>query len=65
MRDQWMNNCLVVYIERDVTRRINNEDVMQQFQNMKHCKKQCVFSFIFLFFCDADIFKFSFVLNFI
>ena len=32
-----MNDCLVVYIETDVTCRINNEEIMQQFQNMKHC----------------------------
>ena len=31
-----MNDCLVVYIEIDVTCRINNEEIMQQFQNMKH-----------------------------
>jgi len=31
-----MNDCLVVYIERDITCKINNEDIMQQFQNMKH-----------------------------
>ena len=29
MRDQWMNNCLVVYIERDVAGSIDNE--VQQF----------------------------------
>ena len=30
MRDQWMNNCLVVYIERDVAGSIDNEAIMQQ-----------------------------------
>ena len=35
MGDQWMNGCLVVYIERDVAYNIDNETIMQQFQNMK------------------------------
>ena len=30
-----MNNCLVVYIEKNVTDGIDNEDIMQRFQNMK------------------------------
>ena len=30
-----MDNCLAMYIERDVVRRIDNEYVMQRFQNMK------------------------------
>ena len=28
MRDQWMNDCLAVYIERDVTCSIDNETIM-------------------------------------
>ena len=35
MGDQWMNDCLFVYIKRDVTCSIDNETIMQQFQNMK------------------------------
>ena len=35
MRDQWMNNCLVMYIERDVGCSIDNKTIMQRFQNMK------------------------------
>ena len=30
-----MNDWLVVYIERDVTYSIDNETIMQRFQNMK------------------------------
>ena len=30
-----MNNCLAVYIEKNVTNGIDNEDIMQRFQNMK------------------------------
>ena len=30
-----MNGCLVVYIERDVACSIDNETIMQRFQNMK------------------------------
>ena len=33
MEDQRVNGCLTIYIERDVTRRIDNEDIMQQFKN--------------------------------
>ena len=29
MRDQWMNYCLIVYIERDVACSIDNETIMQ------------------------------------
>ena len=31
MGDQWMNDCLIVYIERDVACSIDNETIMQQF----------------------------------
>ena len=33
--DQWINDCLVVYIEKDVALSIDNEIIMQRFQNMK------------------------------
>ena len=35
MEDQWMNDCLVVYIKRDRVCNIDNETIMQRFQNMK------------------------------
>ncbi|CAN1125913.1 Zinc finger MYM-type protein 1 [Linum perenne] len=35
MGDQWLNDTLVVYIERDMTDRLNTECVIQHFQNMK------------------------------
>jgi len=34
MGDEWMNECLVTYIERDVFDTINNETIMKRFQNM-------------------------------
>ena len=40
MEDQWMNDCLIVYIERDVTYNIDNETIMQRFQNMKTRRRQ-------------------------
>ena len=40
MGDQWMNDCLTMYIEKDITRRIDNESIMQWFQNMKPCRRQ-------------------------
>ena len=36
MGNQRMNDCLTLYIETDVAYRINNEDIMQQFQNIKY-----------------------------
>ena len=35
MRDQSMNDCLVVYIEKYVTCNIDNETIIQRFQNTK------------------------------
>ena len=35
-----MNDCLVVYIERDVTCSIDNETIMQWFQNIKTHRMQ-------------------------
>ena len=40
MGDQWMNDCLIVYIEKDVACSIDNETIMQRFQNMKTRRRQ-------------------------
>ncbi|XP_075664926.1 uncharacterized protein LOC142634501 [Castanea sativa] len=40
MGDQWLNDCLTVYIEKDIARRIDNESIMQRFQNMKPRRRQ-------------------------
>ena len=40
MGDQWMNDCLVVYIEKDVAYNIDNETIIQRFQNMKTRRRQ-------------------------
>ena len=34
--DQWMNNCLVTYIEKDIFKTIKCEEIMQRFQSMKN-----------------------------
>jgi len=34
IRDQWMNDCLVTYIESDIFDTISNDVVMEQFKNM-------------------------------
>ncbi|CAL2240199.1 unnamed protein product [Prunus armeniaca] len=39
MGDQWLNDSLIVYIERDVFACIDNETIMQRFQNMKTRQK--------------------------
>ena len=33
--DDFMNDCLVTYIEKDVFEVIDNEDIIQHFQKMK------------------------------
>ncbi|KAL7215550.1 hypothetical protein ACSBR1_027662 [Camellia fascicularis] len=35
MGDQWLNDCLVTYIEKDVFDSVDNELIVQRFQNMK------------------------------
>ena len=34
--NQWMNDCLVTYIEKDIFKAIKCEEIMQWFQNMKN-----------------------------
>jgi hypothetical protein len=31
MRDKWMNDSLIVYIENDIFNKIDNEIIMKQF----------------------------------
>ena len=38
--DQWMNDCLVTYIEKDIFKTIEYEKIMQRFQNMKNRRGQ-------------------------
>ena len=40
MGNQWMNDCLIVHIERDVAYSIDNETIMQRFQKMKTRRRQ-------------------------
>ncbi|PIN11338.1 hypothetical protein CDL12_16064 [Handroanthus impetiginosus] len=40
MGDQFMNDCLVTYIEKDVFNSISNESIMTRFQNMKNRRGQ-------------------------
>ena len=40
MSDQWMNDSLIVYIEKDIFHSIDNEAIMQRFQNMKTHRNQ-------------------------
>ena len=53
MGDRWMNDYLIVYIEKYVICSIDNETIMQRFQNKKIQKINCktyVFVCIFFFF---------------
>ena len=40
MGDQWMTNNLIVYIEKDIFDCIDNDVIMQRFQNMKSRRGQ-------------------------
>lgn len=40
MGDEWMNDCLVVYIEREVFMVIDDETILQRFQNMENRRCQ-------------------------
>ncbi|XXG73538.1 hypothetical protein AAC387_Pa07g2441 [Persea americana] len=38
--DEWMNDCLLAYIEKDIFNSIDDETIMQRFQNMKNRRGQ-------------------------
>ena len=38
--NQWMNDCLVTYIEKGIFKTIKCEEIMQRFQNMKNRREQ-------------------------
>jgi hypothetical protein len=40
MRDDWMNDCMVVYIEREIFETIENEAILQRFQKMHNRRIQ-------------------------
>mgnify|MGYP003703393583 CR=1 FL=1 len=40
MGDEWMNDSLTVYIERDIFDGIDNDTIMERFQKMKTCRGQ-------------------------
>lgn len=40
MGDEWMNDCLVVYIEKDIFMAIDDEVILQRFQNMENRRCQ-------------------------
>ena len=40
MGDQWMDDCLIVYIEKGVACSIDKKTTMQRFQNMKTRRRQ-------------------------
>ena len=42
MSDQWMNNCLNVYIEKDICCSIDNLVIIQRFKNIKNTLKSIV-----------------------
>ena len=40
MGDEWINHNLIVCVEKDVFNSIDNESIVQCFQNMKSSRKQ-------------------------
>jgi membrane-anchored glycerophosphoryl diester phosphodiesterase (GDPDase) len=40
MRDEWLNDCLVTYIESDIFDNVDTEKIIEHFQNMKPHKGQ-------------------------
>ena len=40
MGNEWMNDNLIVYVEKDVFNSVNNEFIAQRFQNMKLHREQ-------------------------
>jgi hypothetical protein len=40
MRDKWMNDSLVVYIEKEIFDKIDNKSIMKRFQNIKTRREQ-------------------------
>lgn len=40
MGDELLNDCLVTYIERDIFDSVEDEKIIQQFQNIKTCREQ-------------------------
>ena len=40
MGDEWINDCLVTYIDKDKFKTIECKKIMQQFQNMKNHREQ-------------------------
>ena len=41
MGDEWMNDCLVTYVEREMFETISTENIIKQFQKMKS-KRICL-----------------------
>ena len=40
MKDQWMNECLIAYIEKDLLNMLDNKLMRDQIQNMKSRTEQ-------------------------
>ncbi|KAJ7982690.1 Zinc finger MYM-type protein 1-like [Quillaja saponaria] len=40
MEDEWLNDCLVTYIEKDIFDSIDNEKLIQRYQTIRPCREQ-------------------------
>jgi len=48
MKDDQLNDCLVVYIEKNIFIDIKNEKIIQKFYNMKNRRRQLLMLSIYI-----------------
>lgn len=55
MGDDWMNDILIVYVEKDTFLTVDNETIVQKFPNVKTQKEQ-LYGNYFIVICNYKIF---------
>ena len=50
MRDEWLNDSLLAYVEKDIFDTIDRETIMQRFQNMKPRRGKLLLGIVCVFF---------------
>ena len=43
MEDNFLNDCLIVYIEKEITTKFSSESIVDEFASMKYCQAQLIF----------------------
>ena len=57
LRDEFMNNCLIDYIERDVIKDVDDEIIMKYFQRMHPQQKFSLRKVMYYFYYDINFFN--------